>query len=171
MENTDTPENLLPIREESDNVKDYIQNVPKMDNKLKQLVWKLDREVWSNVPGGGQREPWTDSKARQESAKLILDYVQWVRDDEMNKWKKVIDEQRITLSQQYERILELEKESAFATTPQKDVKIQFPCFGCGQHTSETNWLGCCSQECMTSWFKSSTKNGETQTSELPHPNI
>lgn len=75
--------------------------------KLKELVWKLDREVWAHVPDGGQTEPWTASKAREESAKLITEYfgtVEEARHDEMNRWKKVVDEQRIELSNQFKHL-------------------------------------------------------------------
>jgi len=40
------------------------------DNKLKSLVWKLDREIWAKVEGGMATQSW----GRQESARLILDY-------------------------------------------------------------------------------------------------
>lgn len=42
---------------------------------VKELVWKLDREIWAHVPDGGQSEPWTASKAREESNKLIIEFV------------------------------------------------------------------------------------------------
>jgi len=45
-----------------------------MEAKLKELVWKLDREVWAHVPDGGQTDPWSTSKAREESARLITEY-------------------------------------------------------------------------------------------------
>lgn len=45
------------------------------DHMLKELVWKLDREVWSKVPTEIPIEQaWTSSKAREESAKLITEY-------------------------------------------------------------------------------------------------
>lgn len=44
------------------------------DKKIKEICWKLDREIWAHVPDGGQSEPWTQSKAREESAKLIYEY-------------------------------------------------------------------------------------------------
>ena len=62
------------------------------DMKLKELCWKLDREVWAHVPGGGQTDPWSTSKAREEAAKLITEYfgtVEEARHDEMNRWKFV----------------------------------------------------------------------------------
>jgi hypothetical protein len=79
-----------------------------MDIKLKELCWKLDREIWAHVPGGGQTDEWSTSKAREESAKLITEYfgtVEEARNDEMNRWKKTIDAQRTTLSQQYECLI------------------------------------------------------------------
>ena len=47
-----------------------------MDAELKKLVWKLDREVWAHVPDGGQTDPWTTSKAREESTKLIAKFLE-----------------------------------------------------------------------------------------------
>lgn len=44
------------------------------DKKIKEICWKLDREIWAHVPDGGQTEPWSTSKAREESAKLIHEY-------------------------------------------------------------------------------------------------
>ena len=82
--------------------------------KLKELCWKLDREVWAHVPEGGQTDPWSTSKAREEAAKLITEYfgtVEEARHDEMNRWKKVVDEQRIMLSKQYEEIQELKNNT------------------------------------------------------------
>jgi hypothetical protein len=80
-----------------------------MDMKLKELCWKLDREVWAHVPGGGQTDEWSTSKAREESAKLITEYfgtVEEARHDEMNQWQKVVDEQRIELSNQFKHLQE-----------------------------------------------------------------
>ena len=45
------------------------------DAKLKELVWKLDREVWAKVHNPiPVEESWSTSKAREESAKLIEEY-------------------------------------------------------------------------------------------------
>jgi hypothetical protein len=47
------------------------------DAKLKELVWKLDREIWAHVPNPLPPEDeraWTQSKAREESAKCITEY-------------------------------------------------------------------------------------------------
>jgi hypothetical protein len=71
------------------------------DAKIKEIVWKLDRDVWANV----QKEEWTTSKGREESAKLIAEYfgtVEEARHKEMNRWRKIIDAQRIQLSAEYE---------------------------------------------------------------------
>lgn len=45
-----------------------------MDDKLKELVWKLDREVWAHVPNPGGSD-WTTSKAREETKKLLIEYL------------------------------------------------------------------------------------------------
>lgn len=56
-----------------------------MENIIKDLVWKLDREIWAHVPDGGQTEPWTTSKAREESAKLLAKAFEEIR------WKAIED--------------------------------------------------------------------------------
>ncbi len=58
-------------------MKSYSITTPRsiMEAKLKELVWKLDREVWAKVPTEIPiEEAWTTSKAREESAKLIVEY-------------------------------------------------------------------------------------------------
>jgi hypothetical protein len=55
-----------------------IQNPDKehFDKKLlNELVWKLDREIWAHVENPNPSEPWTQSKAREESRKLIAEYI------------------------------------------------------------------------------------------------
>lgn len=44
---------------------------------LKELVWKLDREVWAHVPNPECREEdqWSTSKAREETKKLLIEYL------------------------------------------------------------------------------------------------
>jgi hypothetical protein len=41
----------------------------------KDIVWKLDREVWAHVPNPSHSEEWSQSKAREESKKLIEEYI------------------------------------------------------------------------------------------------
>lgn len=55
---------------------------------LKELVWKLDREVWSKVPTEIPiDQAWTTSKAREESARLITEYFGSVDDIKPNQEK------------------------------------------------------------------------------------
>jgi hypothetical protein len=42
---------------------------------LKELAWKLDREVWAHVPNPSPSEEWSQSKAREETRKLISEYI------------------------------------------------------------------------------------------------
>lgn len=42
---------------------------------LKELVWKLDREVWAHVQNPSPSEEWSTSKAREETRKLISEYI------------------------------------------------------------------------------------------------
>lgn len=46
-----------------------------LDKFIKELVWKLDREVWAHVPNPNPSEEWTTSKAREETRRLIIEYV------------------------------------------------------------------------------------------------
>jgi len=42
---------------------------------LKELAWKLDREVWAHVPNPSPSEEWSQSRAREETRKLISEYI------------------------------------------------------------------------------------------------
>ncbi len=42
---------------------------------LKELVWKLDREVWAHVQNPTPNEEWSTSKAREVSRNLIAEYI------------------------------------------------------------------------------------------------
>lgn len=42
---------------------------------INELTWKLDREVWAHVPNPEPGEPWSQSKAREETRKLIHEYI------------------------------------------------------------------------------------------------
>lgn len=48
-----------------------------IENRIKELCWKLDREVWCHVPTSPREEDaWTTSKAREESNRLITQFVE-----------------------------------------------------------------------------------------------
>lgn len=42
---------------------------------LKELAWKLDREVWAHVPNPEPSEEWSTSKARERTRELIAEYI------------------------------------------------------------------------------------------------
>jgi len=71
---------------------------------VKELVWKLDREVWAHVPDGGQSEPWTASKAREESNKLINEFIKTKAKEALHDTLNKLDgiEKLYTRDQMYE---------------------------------------------------------------------
>jgi hypothetical protein len=42
---------------------------------LKELAWRLDREVWAHVKSPSPREEWSTSKARERTRELITEYI------------------------------------------------------------------------------------------------
>lgn len=42
---------------------------------LKELVWKLDREIWAHVQNPEPSNEWSTSKAREETKKLLIEYL------------------------------------------------------------------------------------------------
>lgn len=42
---------------------------------LKELVWKLDREIWAHVQNPNPSEEWSTSKAREESRNAVAEYI------------------------------------------------------------------------------------------------
>jgi hypothetical protein len=42
---------------------------------LKELAWKLDREVWAHVQNPNPSEDWSTSKAREKTRELCLSYL------------------------------------------------------------------------------------------------
>ena len=42
---------------------------------VKELAWKLDREVWAHVQNPNPSEEWSTSKARERTRELLLEYI------------------------------------------------------------------------------------------------
>ncbi len=60
---------LVPIQKQNPDKEHFDKQL------LKELAWKLDREVWAHVPNPDPSEPWTQSKAREVTRELIAEYI------------------------------------------------------------------------------------------------
>lgn len=76
-----------------------------MDAKLKEIVWKLDRDIWAKVETHEATQSW----GREQSAKLILEYfgdIEELRKESLLR-QQIIDNQRKVLSDNYNELQEL----------------------------------------------------------------